>query len=372
MRSIRLAAVAGSALAVTLSAAFAAPASAHADSTTVGAVFVQNDSLAGNAVIAYRRTTSGALEEAGSYATGGLGGQLGGAVVDHVASQGALGYDQGLLAAVNAGSDTITTFDVQGDQLVRRQVLPSGGSFPVSIAMHGDMVYVLNARDGGSLQGYRRVGDQLVEVPAWHRDLGLNPDQTPEVTSTPGQVGFSPDGQRLVVTTKNGSNSVLVYDVSSLGLSQPVVTELPGTVPFGFSFDQNGVLVLSEAATGTVATFRIGSDRHLVPLDSAATGQKAPCWIAIVGDNAYSSNTGSASVSGYRLGGTGSLTDEGVTPAGAGTVDAAGSPDGRFLYVETGAVGGVDAFRVGTDGALTKVGSVIIPDGVGAEGIVVR
>jgi len=31
----------------------------------------------------------------GTYATGGLGGQLSGSVVDHLASQGSLGYDQG-------------------------------------------------------------------------------------------------------------------------------------------------------------------------------------------------------------------------------------------------------------------------------------
>ena len=32
--------------------------------------------------------------------------------------------------------------------------------------------------------------------------------------------------------------------------------------------------------------------------------------------------------------------------------------------------GGVDAFSVGTGGALTKVGSVTVPDGAGGEGIV--
>ncbi|HXB48102.1 MAG TPA: hypothetical protein VNW50_10105, partial [Streptosporangiaceae bacterium] len=54
------------------------------------AVFVQTDNTAGNGVVAYRRSPSGALTEAGTYQTGGLGGQLTGSVVDHLASQGSL------------------------------------------------------------------------------------------------------------------------------------------------------------------------------------------------------------------------------------------------------------------------------------------
>ena len=60
----------------------------------------------------------------------------------------------------------------------------------------------------------------------------------------------------------------------------------------------------------------------------------------------------------------------GTTPTGAGTIDAAASSDGRFLYVQTGAAGAVDAFRIGADGSLTGVGTVTVPGAVGGEGIV--
>ena len=40
------------------------------------------------------------------------------------------------------------------------------------------------------------------------------------------------------------------------------------------------------------------------------------------------------------------------------------------LYVQTGAAGTVDAFAVHADGSLTAVGSVVVPDAAGAEGIV--
>jgi hypothetical protein len=37
---------------------------------------------------------------------------------------------------------------------------------PVSIATYGNLVYVANARDGGSVQGFLQVGNQLVRIPA--------------------------------------------------------------------------------------------------------------------------------------------------------------------------------------------------------------
>src|SRR5690349_11339869 len=211
----RIAGAAGLVLAaVTL---FAGTASAH--SFRHGAVFVQTDDPAGNAVVAYDRARDGSLRPAGSYATGGRGGVLAGSVVDHLASQGSLALDRraGLLYAVNAGSDTITVFAVHGDRLVRRQVVGSGGSFPVSVAVHDRLVYVLNARYGGSVQGYGRPGDRLLPVASRHRDLGLDPAAAPEFTHTPGQVAFTPEGRALLVTTKANTNAVDVFRVDRFG-----------------------------------------------------------------------------------------------------------------------------------------------------------
>ena len=145
------------------------------------AVFVQNDSVGGNQVIAYEHTAQGGLVETGAYATGGIGGVLGGSVVDHLASEGSVAYDAAakLLYAVNAGSDSVTVFAVDDGRLTRLQVIGSGGSFPVSIAVRGALVYVLNARGGGSISGFLRVGERLVAIPGWHRGLGLDPNQTP-------------------------------------------------------------------------------------------------------------------------------------------------------------------------------------------------
>jgi hypothetical protein len=75
-------------------------------------------------------------------------------------------------------------------------------------------------------------------------------------------------------------------------------------------------------------------------------------------------------VSGYTVQDGGQLTALGNTPTDAGTVDAASTPDGQFLYVQAGGPGAVDEFAVGHGGSLTKIGSVTVAGAAGGEGIV--
>ena len=352
----------------------AVPADAAVTATTHGVVFVQTDNTDGNSVVAYHRASDGALTQAGVYPTGGCGGILGGSVVDHLASQHSLVYDQEhqLLYAVNAGSDSVTVFRVEGDRLVRTQVVSSGGDFPVSVAVHGDRVYVLNALDGGSVQGFVRVGSQLVSVADWHRSLGLDPSATPQFTNTPAQVSFTPDGSALVVTTKANGNSIDVFPFNWDGMpsAKPVKNVEPDAVPFGFTFDSAGRLVVTEAGPNAVAVFTLARDGRATPLGSVTTGQSATCWIVRNGDVYYASNAGSASLSGFRQGRHGVLTSIGTTSTDPGTTDAAVSPDGRNLYVQTGGAGVVNEFRVHANGSLSPIGSVTVPGGIGGEGIV--
>jgi 6-phosphogluconolactonase (cycloisomerase 2 family) len=335
------------------------------------AVFVQTDATSGNHVVAYHRAADGALSPAGSYPTGGLGGVLGGSVVDHTASQGSLTYDpwHSLLYAVNAGSNTVSVFAVSGDQLALRQVLGSGGTFPVSVAVHGDLVYVVNALNGGSLQGYRVRGGFL--VPGSGRALGLNPNASPQFTNTPGQVAFTPDGSKLIVTTKANGNDIDVFDVGFGGwLSAPVVNSEPGTVPFAISFDAYGHLVIAEAGPNALATFTISGHGTLTQLDAVGTGQTATCWVAPAGSFLFASSAGSAAESGFTDAADGQLTLLGATATDAGTVDASAAAGGQFLYVQTGGSGIVDEYAVGAGGALSQQGEVTVPDAVGGEGIV--
>jgi 6-phosphogluconolactonase (cycloisomerase 2 family) len=367
-------------LATVAAAALATPASAaatarpgHFPGPAGRAVFVQTDNTNGNQVVAYRRSAAGTLTLAGTYDTGGLGGQLTGSVVDHLASQGSLQYDprQRVLIAVNAGSNTVSVFWVFGDRLFLRQVVGSGGTFPVSVAIHGNLVYVVNALNGGSVQGYRLFFGHLFPIPGSNRPLNLDPGATPQFTNTPGQVAFSPDGSQLIVTTKDNGNDIDVFGVGPDGRlpASPVVNSEPGTVPFAITFDQAGHLVIANAGTNALSTFTLSPDGTVTLIDSVGTGQSATCWVTPARGTLFASNAASANVSGYTSSASGQLTLLGQTSTDAGTVDSAATPGGRFLYVQAGANGIVDEFSVGSGGSLTSVGSVTVANAAGGEGI---
>lgn len=380
MRSLRRF-VTASSLAVAVVAAFATPAFANSSRHSTGdrfergadhVVFVQTDNPSGNAVVAYDRAENGTLALAGTYPTGGKGGVLNGSVVDHLASQGSLTYDDqhALLFAVNAGSNTVSVFSVNGSRLELRQVVPSFGDFPVSVAVDQNLVFVLNARSGGSVQGYGIFGDELFPLFS-HRALGLDPTATPEFVNTPGQVAFSPDGSRLVVTTKANGSDIDVFRIGFFGsLSPAVVNSVPGAVPFAITFDGAGNLVATEAGTNAVATFALHGNGTLTALHSVATNQAATCWIVGANGSFYASNAGSGSLTQVRSGAGGALTDLGNTATDPGSVDAAIGAHSHYLYSQTGANGIVDEFRINGDGSLTELGSVTVANAIGGEGIV--
>ena len=113
---------------------------------------------------------------------------LDGSVVDHLASQSSLARDGSTLFAVNGGSDSITSFTIARRPAVNRQTIGSWGDAPVSIAAHGHQVFVLNARGGGSIQGYLTVAGHLLagavvapqSGPRPERDAGVHPHAGPD------------------------------------------------------------------------------------------------------------------------------------------------------------------------------------------------
>ncbi|WP_436738098.1 lactonase family protein [Streptomyces sp. BBFR102] len=337
-------------------------------------VFVQTSGEEGNRVVAYTRTPEGTLREAGSYATRGEGGRLRGTEADgYQASQGSLAYvpEESLLIAANSGSGTVSVFEVDGAKLTLRQVTPSGGGFPASIAVHGGIAYVLNAGSGGSVQGFTIDGPRLEPIAGSRRELGLSTDRSPlQYTRTPGQVGFTDDGSRLIVTTK-ANGSLQVFDVDDDGLlsAEPVTNDLAPSAPFAFVTDEDGRLVVADA-TNTVDTFTLWKDDTVHPVDSVDTGEMGTGRIARDGGVVYVSHTGSDALTAYRVAADGHLTPAGRTATGAGPTDLAVSPAGDYLYVQTTEAGAVETYRIGPDGGLTRTGTTTVPDAVGGEGIV--
>jgi 6-phosphogluconolactonase (cycloisomerase 2 family) len=343
----------------------------HARSGSV--VWVQTNEPSGNSIVVYDRNSDGSLTQAGTYATGGNGGVAApGNESDRLATQGSLAYDarHSLLIAVNAGSDTVTTFKVHGDRLQGRKVAPSGGQFPASVAVFGRLVYVLNAGGTGIVQGYWIRGHHLRPIPGSARTLGLANTNPPNFLTSPGQVGFSPNGRQLLVTTKASGSNIDVFRVRRNGTlsATPVVNASATPVPFAFTFTPEGKLASGEAGASSLTTYALGGDGTLSDPRSASDGQTALCWILRVGGFYYVSNTGSNNVSSFTVGtdGTPSLLAAVAAPTNAGPIDMTAS--GRYLYVQTGTAGTIDGFRVNSDGSLTSVGSVSgLP--AGQEGI---
>jgi 6-phosphogluconolactonase (cycloisomerase 2 family) len=341
------------------------------------AVFVQTNELDGNRIVVFKRGRDGLLRRAGSYATGGNGGIAApGDESDRLASQGSLVYDDEhrLLFAVNAGSDSVSVFKVRGTRLRLMDVDPSGGDFPASVAVHEDLVYVLNAGGTGIVQGFEIRGNHLRALEGSARSLGLANTDPPNFLTSPGQVGFTPDGRKLIVTTKASLSTIDVYRVGHDGrLSDDAVRNPSATpVPFAFTFDRRDRLVVGEAGESSVTTYEVGRDRTLRDPQSQADGQTALCWIVRAGRFFYVTNTGSDNVSGYTIDRDGMPSLIGATgvvaATEAGPIDMTTAARGRFLYVQTGSAGTVDQFRVNGNGSLTKLGVVTgLP--VGQEGI---
>jgi hypothetical protein len=338
------------------------------------AVFVQTNEPTGNRIVVFDRAANGRLSQAGTYATGGNGGIAApGDESDHLASQGSLAYDwrHSLLIAVNAGSDTVSTFKVRGDRLRLTGVVPSGGGFPASVAVSGNLVYVLNSGGPGTLQGFVIRGHRLRALSGSTRSLGLSNTDPPNFLTSPGQVGFTPDGGKLVVTTKASGSNIVVYRVQGNGrLSSPVVNASATPVPFAFTFGPGHRLVSGEAMQSVVTTYSITGNGTLAGPQSLSDGQMALCWIVRARGYYYVANTASNTLSGYRISGSGQPSLIGTTGVVASTepgpIDLVAS--GRFLYGQTGAGGTVDEYLVHRDGTLEKIGVVTgLPPG--QEGI---
>jgi len=373
--------------AVAVVAAVAVPASASAAaqaSPVVGHVYVKDNTAGTNTIGAFDRHADGTLTpQAGSpFAAGGAGTGAG------LASQGALQIspDGRFLIAADAGSNQISVLRIKPDgslRLVSHGVISSGGVLPVSVAIHGGLVYMANAGNGGSnYTGFRlRPNGRLQPIAGSTVAL---PDG-----SQPGDVLFSGDGAKLA-GTRVGTSQIDSFTVGSGGL----LTAAPGSPfpaqglgPFGSEFRPTNPHQLfvsnahnAGAGTGTVSAFRDSANGTLSPIGSSpfADLQTAPCWVEITHDGQFlfAVNTGSGTISRYSIAPGGALTLLGSTPvgttSGVGAVDARLSPDGRTLFVDESKIGAVGAFAV-TGGNLTELATspFSLPAGAAPAGIVV-
>jgi hypothetical protein len=97
---------------------------------------------------------------------------------------------------------------------------------------------------------------------------------------------------------------------------------------------------------------------------------KAACWVVNTNNRSFPSqysyitNTGSATISGFKIGTDGSLTlldADGVTaamPTGGDPLDMALSSDSKYLYALGGTFGAIFGYQIQTDGSLVALPTV--------------
>jgi 6-phosphogluconolactonase (cycloisomerase 2 family) len=327
-------------------------------------VFIQINNAEGNQILVYDRADDGTLTLAETVDTGGVGGRNDGSGPDPLASQGSLLFDihHRVLIAVNAGSNTVSVFGLDDGHLRLRQVVASGGIFPVSVTVHGDLVYVLNVHEAGAITGYRITEGRLAPIEDSTRSLELTPATGPtQFLNTPAQIGFTPDGYQLVITTKANGSHIDVFAVRPDGRPSDTFKANPSNVPrpFGFTFDHHGHLAVTDPATSSLSTYTILPDGTAKQVGSQVNGQRLACWIARSGENFYVANVGTNTITAYHIDSEGTPTVFGQTITDPGPIDMAATRDGQFLYAQAGTFGGnLDAYRINPDGTLTQIATL--------------
>jgi len=370
-----------------------------------------------NQVVAYSRDENGVLTQIGVYDTGGVGENIRNSGANPLASQDPLivSKDQRFVFAVNAGSESISSFRIDDDFGLTPASLnvsssgQSGAQNPVSLTMFEDILYVVNSgnfvdsegqeldtlpadrnRVNASIIGFRVADDgTLSELPG---------SELPGVGANAGSIEFSDDGLNLYVTERRTNNIQhitltdegvpLVYDDGETRANPiPSIT----AQPFGTDLypAENGTfLLVSEGNNGApglsgLSSYRVEENGALTGIslssgvegDPLTTGFTFGCWVEFVetptGDFAYVSNTPDGAITSFAVGEEGGLTrleslagDAGIdgddTQNGAGVLDA--EIVYPYLYQVVNNDSRIAQFAIAEDGTLTRMLEVEITD----------
>jgi len=363
------------------------------DNAAVGAVYAMTNGdgqvpgtnvQGANVVVAYSRASNGTLTAIGRFNTGGNGGDYdGGEGLDPLISAYALTKtdDNEHLLAVNAGSNTITSFniledfslEIAGTPLSTGAIGPNSADY-TAIDREGvkGIVYVSNITRPELLSG-GEPEQQGTVTGFWLAEDGTLspiPGSTRNLLNRPSAVQFSPNGDFLVVSSINAGaaalatgneDEIVVYGVnadgtlSTLPLSAATSTlrgntegrNLPSAI--GFQIVGANYVVVTEAREfqpdgtppafpalqdGSVSTWQIQGDGTLTPISLDVpsgvnnTGRTA-CWLdfTLDGNTFFVSNAIEAGIASYSFdNGVVALIDQ-TAAQGQGTGGADNGPE---------------------------------------------
>ena len=325
----------------------------------------------GNQVLDYKRAVNGTLTLTGSYATGGTG--TGGGLGNQDAV--ILSDADDFLLAVNAGSNSISSFKISGSGLTLKSTMNAGGMRPVSITQYKDLVFVLNAGGNGNISGFRLLDNGTLQpIPNSTRPLSSN-------MAGAAQVSFVNKG-KVVVVTEKATNKIISYTVNESGIPgimHSITSSNP--TPFGFAVGKKDNIFVSEAVGGapgasTLSSYEISNNGTITLSDGpVGANQSAACWVVITnnGKFAYTTNTASNNLSTFNVKDEGNISVNTAISATTqiGPIDAALSNNSKYLYVLNAVSHSIGVYEVANDGGLSIVQTLPgVP--TGATGLAAR
>ncbi len=362
-----------------------------------------------NEVVAYSRSADGVLQQIGVYETGGLGENIRNSGANPLASQDPLivSKDNRFLFAVNAGSESISSFVINDDFTLTPADLnvpttgDSNAQNPVSLTIYDNILYVVNTgayfdengdpattlpedrnRSNSSIIGFVVNDDGTLTE--------LENSEVPGIGANAGSIEFSSNGEFLYVTQRRTND---IFTIPLDGTQIPVVNDdgeaqffgLTSITPqpFGtdiYPADTGDILLVSEGNNGVaglsaLSSYRIEESGDLTGIslssgvegDPLTTGFTFGCWVEFVetpeGDFAYVSNTPDGVITSFAVGDQGGLTrlesSAGVTGIegddsqnGAGVLDV--EITYPFLYQVVNNDSRIAQFRINSDGSLDR------------------
>ena len=314
MRSIKVFLAVG--VVFTATAVFGAN-SALASGGSAG-VYFQTNTEPDNYVQSYVRNRDGTLDQAPLVATGGSGENTASPFSPHgfplldSANSVVLSDNGQLLFAVNAGSDSISSFRVTRHGLELADQIGSRGDLPISIAVTNKgpgraLVYVLNEWSG-NIAGFTAEHDgDLSFLNGSVRSLSV-----PGPDGASAMIGFEDGAKTLTVSQRGaildpvtgeyigtGPDLIDVFKMRH-GLPGPAIQHPSiGEDPFGFAYTKRDHLVMSDSGIfGTATTYDLDTRTGgLAPIGHVAANGAAPCWVVLTNDDEYAYMTNSLSQS---------------------------------------------------------------------------
>lgn len=348
-------------------------------------VYTASNEADGNRVIAFDiDEDSGNLSEIGSFPTDGTG------TGAPLGNQSALTTDASdrWMFVTNSGDGSVTSFRLQENGLEFVNKIDSRGHSPISVTVFGTLVYVLNEGSGLETDPPRIRYDNI---------SGFRFDNTGQLRfifgsvrlidrtqlTAPAQVGFNKSGTVLLITEK-ATNTLTTFVMRSDGRPNGAPQKRPSAVPtpFGFEFGDRDFVYITEAnggGQGVTASYRVDRATGVVSslVDLIEQGN-ATCWTVLSSDQTigYSVNTGSGSVSLYRINFNGTIdpfianTPNKMVETGLGPRDAVLTQNNQAFVTLNNGDSEIRAFKVNRDGSIDLRNALPVPGSV--TGLVAR